>query len=51
MTAAEQPDPQVDADGQRGQGSGEGHVRQGVAGEHLAAQHHEVADQSGGTRR
>ena len=46
----EQPEPQVDPGGQRGQRAGVGDVRQRVAGEHLAAQHDEVADQPGQQR-
>ncbi len=38
--------PEVDAEGQRGQGPGEGHVGERVAGEDLPAEDHHVADQS-----
>ena len=37
--------PQVDAEGQGGERPGEGHVREGVGREHLAPEHHHVADQ------
>ena len=44
----EQAEPDVDAEGERGEGAGDGHMAEGVAGEDLAAQHQEVAD---GARR
>ena len=44
----EQAEAGVHPSGETGQGAGEGDVAEGVAGEHLAAQHDEVPDQSAG---
>ena len=46
----EQADAQVEAGGRGGQRTREGHVAERVAGEHLGAQHHEVADEAAGER-
>ena len=42
----EQPDAGVEPGGRRRQRAGEGDVAEGVAGEHLRPQHHEVAHQA-----
>ena len=48
MVATNSPSSEVDAGRQRRQGAGEGDVAERVAGEDLAAQHEEVADQARG---
>ena len=47
-TPAVEAEAEVDPERQRGQRPGEGHVGQGVAGEHLAPQDDDVADQARG---
>ncbi len=50
IVRGEQPDPDVDPGGGRGERAGERDVAERVAGEHLRAQHDEVADQPAGER-